>query len=155
MTVSKQALRSDLTTAIKAQDELRMATLRMLLAAVSNAEVAGKTARELTQADVVEVLAKEVKKRRESACAFRAGNRPELADREEAELAVIGEYLPRPLTQGEVTELVNSAVAKAAAAGKTGPAAMGVVMKDVSPQVAGRFDGAELAKLVRTKLSAR
>lgn len=154
MSLSKQTLRADLTSAIKAQDALRMATLRMVLAAVSNAEVAGKAARELGEAEVVEVLTKEAKKRREAAAAFRAGHRPELAEREEAELAVISEYLPSQLTTAGVSELVANEVARAAAMGRSGPAAMGAVMKALSPQVAGRFDGAQLAKLVRAQLAA-
>lgn len=152
MTTLKEQLRSDLTDAIRARDQLRASTIRMTLTAISNEEVAGKTARTLSDADVVLVLNREAKKRREAATAYDDAGRAELADRERAELGVLEAYLPAPLTDEEVTAIVDSAVAAAAADGKTGMQAMGVVMKTVTPQVQGRSDGAAVAALVRSRL---
>ncbi len=122
----KAELKTDLTAAIKGRDELRSATLRMCLAAITNEEVAGKSARVLSDADVVAVLTREAKKRREAATAYQNAGRTELADRELAEQAIIAGYLPAQLTAAELTELVAAAVAQCDA---IGPAAMGVVMK--------------------------
>ena len=148
----KATLQSDLTEAIRARDEVTSSTLRMALAAVTTEEVAGKAARTLTDAEVLGVLTKEAKKRREAAAAFAEGGRPELAAREEAELAVLNRYLPEPLTEQEVAVLVASAVAAAAEVGATGMAAMGRVMKELTPQTTGRFDGGRLAAMVRAAL---
>lgn len=152
MSELKATLQSDLTAAIRARDEVTSATLRMALAAVTTEEVAGRAARTLTDAEVVGVLTKEAKKRREAAAAFADGGRPELAEREEAELAVLTRYLPEPLSEQEVSVLVASAVAAAAEAGATGMAAMGRVMKELTPQTTGRFDGGRLAAMVRAAL---
>ena len=152
MTTLKETLRADLTAAMKAKDELRSATLRMALTAVTNEEVAGKVARQLSDDDVLLVLGREAKKRRESAAAYDDAQRPELADRERAELAVLESYLPAPLSEDEVVAIVDAAVAAAAADGKTGMGAMGVVMKAVTPQVQGRFDGGAVAAMVRSRL---
>ena len=149
----KATLQSDLTEAIRSRDEVTAATVRMALAAVTTEEVAGKVARTLTDDEVVGVLAKEAKKRREAATAFTDANRPELAERELAELAVLARYLPEPLTQAEVAQMVAAAVEQAAAAGATGMPAMGRVMKQLSAQTAGRFDGGQLAGMVRAALS--
>ncbi len=111
----KDLLRADLTTAMKARDELRTATLRMLLTAVKNEEVAGKAARELDDAEVVAVLAREAKKRREAADAFADANRPDRAERERAEGEVIAEYLPTQLTDDELRDLVAAAVTETGA----------------------------------------
>ena len=108
----KERLRTDLTASMRARDELRTATIRMVLAAVANAEVAGAHARELSDDEVVSVIAKEAKKRREAADAFRKGGRPDSADREDAEAGVIADYLPTPLTETELTALVDAAVAE-------------------------------------------
>lgn len=148
----KMRLHGDLTDAMRARDELRTATLRMALTAVTNEEVAGKAARELGDDEVVGVLAKEAKKRRESAQAFTEGGRPELAERELAEAAVLDGYLPAQLSDGELRDLVAGAVAEATAAGAEGPRAMGVVMKALQPQVAGRADGGRVAAEVRAQL---
>ena len=153
MSTLKETLQSDLTTAIRSRDELSAATLRMALTAVTNEEVSGKSARTLSDAEVMGVLTKEAKKRREAATAFTDASRPELADRELAELAVLDRYLPEPLTAEEVSVLVDAAVARLADEGVTGMPAMGRVMKDVTPQVAGRFDGAQLATMVRAALA--
>jgi uncharacterized protein len=146
----KDRLRSDLTTAMKARDELRAATLRMVLTAVTNAEVAGAAARELSDDEVVTVLTREAKKRREAAEAFTAGHRPELAERERAEAGVLADYLPEQLTDAELSALVTTAIAEASA---EGPRAMGQVMKAVTPRVAGRADGGRVAAEVKRQLS--
>lgn len=153
MSEMKQALQADLTEAIRARDEVTASTLRMALAAVTTEEVAGRAARTLSDAEVVAVLTKEAKKRREAAAAFAQGGRPELAEREQAELAVLTRYLPEPLTEQEVAAMVAAAVQSAADGGATGMAAMGRVMKPLTAQTAGRFDGGRLAALVREALS--
>ena len=150
----KDQLRSDLTTAIKARDELRSSTLRMALTAVTNEEVSGKASRTLSDDEVLVVLGREAKKRRESAAAYDDAGRAELAERERAELAVLETYLPTPLSEDEVTAIIDAAVAAAEAEGKSGMGAMGVVMKRVTPQVQGRADGAAVAAAVRARLQA-
>lgn len=152
MSALKDQLQSDLTDAIRAQDELTMATLRMALAAITNAEVSGKEARELSDDEVVVVLTSEAKKRREAAESFDAGGASDRADRERAELGVLQRYLPEQLSEDEIKAIVADAVAAAAAEGKTGPAAMGAVMKVVTPQTRGRADGGQVAALVKSAL---
>ncbi len=148
----KDRLRADLTSAIKARDELRSSTLRMVLAAITTAEVAGKQARELSDDDVIGVLSTEAKKRREAATAFADAGRTEMAEKETAEAAVITEYLPAQLTEQEIADLVTSAVAQVGAAGE-GMKAMGKVMGVVQPQVKGRADGGAVAAEVRRQLA--
>jgi uncharacterized protein len=145
----KEQLRSDLTAAMKARDELRAATLRMALTAVTNEEVAGKKARVLSDDDVISVLTREAKKRREAAEAFDNAGRGELADRERAEGEVLATYLPAQLSDDELTELVRAAVAES---GAVDPKAMGQVMKILQPQVAGRAEGGRVAAEVRRQL---
>ncbi|MHB1066869.1 MAG: GatB/YqeY domain-containing protein [Candidatus Nanopelagicales bacterium] len=152
MSPLKQQLQADLTTAIKARDELTSATIRMALTAITNEEVAGKQQRELSDDDVLTVLGREAKKRRESAEAYDAASRPELADRERAELGVLGRYLPQPLSEAEVQAVVADAVAQVAASGATGGQAMGAVMKLVQSRVKGRADGGAVAALVKSAL---
>lgn len=152
MSALKDQLQSDLTTAIKARDEVTAATIRMALTAITNEEVSGKEARELSDDDVLTVLGREAKKRREAAEAYDAASRPELADRERAELAVIARYLPQPLTDDEVRAIVDAAVAEATAGGASGGQAMGAVMKVVQPQVKGRADGGAVAAMVKSAL---
>jgi uncharacterized protein len=152
MSALKDQLQSDLTTAIKARDEVTSATIRMALTAITNEEVAGKEARALSDDDVLTVLGREAKKRRESAEAYDAADRPELADRERAELQVIARYLPQPMSDAEVESIVTAAVAEVTATGASGGAAMGAVMKIVQPQVKGRADGGQVAALVRSAL---
>lgn len=152
MSALKDQLKSDLTTAIKARDEVTAATLRMALTAVTNEEVSGKEARELSDEDVLTVLGREGKKRRESAEAYDAADRPELAARERDELEVLARYLPEQLSDDEVAAIVAAAVAEVAANGATGGQAMGAVMKLVQPQVKGRADGGVVAGLVRASL---
>jgi len=151
MSTLKEQLRADLTTAMKARDDVRSSTLRMILTAVTNAEVAGKVAKELTDDEVLTVLAAEAKKRREAAVAFEEGDRPESAAKERAEAAVIQDYLPEQLGPEEIAAIVTAAVEQAGAAG-AGPKAMGQVMGIVQPQVKGRADGAAVAAEVRRQL---
>lgn len=153
MSAMKDRLQSDLTDAIRAQDELTMATLRMALAAITNAEVSGKEARELSDDDVVIVLTSEAKKRREAAESFDGAGASDRADRERAELGVLQRYLPEQLSDDEIQAIVAAAVAAAAAEGKSGPAAMGAVMKVVTPQTRGRADGGQVAALVKAALA--
>jgi uncharacterized protein YqeY len=153
MSSLKDRLRADLTTAMKARDELRSSTLRMVLAAVTNAEVAGKTAKVLTDEEVVTVLGAEAKKRREAATAFAEGGRAESAEKERAEAEVIAAYLPEQLTEAEIADIVTAAVAATGAAGE-GMKAMGKVMGVVQPQVKGRADGGAVAAEVRRQLGA-
>lgn len=148
----KETLQSDLHTAIKSRDELTTATLRMALAAVTNAEVAGKQAKELSDDEVLAVLDKEAKKRRESAQAYRDAQRPELADREEAELGVLTAYLPTPLSADEVSAIIDQAIAEVAAEGRSGMAAMGPVMQRVTAATKGRADGKAISGIVRQRL---
>ena len=151
MSSLKDRLRTDLTASIKARDEVRSSTLRMVLTAITNAEVAGKVQRELTDDDIIGVLSTEAKKRREAAVAFEEGNRPEMAAKEAAEGEVIAGYLPAQLTEAEIADLVTSAIAQTGAAGE-GMRAMGKVMGVVSPQVKGRADGGAVAAEVRRQL---
>lgn len=148
----KSRLQSDLTDAIKSRDELRAATLRMALTAVKSEEVSGDVARTLSDAEVVTVLGREAKKRREAATAFADAGRAAQADRERAELGVLEDYLPQQLSDEDLAAIVAEEVAAAAAAGKTGMAAMGVVMKGVQPRVAGRAEGGRVAAEVRRRL---
>lgn len=147
----KPRLQADLNTAMKARDEITTATLRMTLTAITNEEVAGKAARELSDAEVIKVLGREAKKRREAAEAYDAAGRPELAARERAEGVVLDTYLPAPLTDDELRDLVSAAVAES---GATAPNQMGAVMKVVTPRVAGRADGKRVSDEVRRQLAA-
>ena len=151
MAILKDRLRTDLTASIKGRDAVRSSTLRMVLTAITNAEVAGKEARELSDDDVIGVLSTEAKKRREAAVAFEDGDRTEMAAKERAEAEVIADYLPAPLTSEEITELVTAAVAQTGAAGE-GMKAMGKVMGVVTPQTKGRADGGAVAAEVRRQL---
>ena len=145
----KDRLHDDLTTSMKARDELRTATLRMVLTAIGNEEVAGKAARTLSADEELKVVGREAKKRREAAEAFRSGGAQDRAQRELDEEQVLTAYLPVQLSDGELTALVAEAVA---ASGASGPQAMGAVMKAVGPQVAGRADGGRVAAAVRAAL---
>jgi uncharacterized protein len=151
MSALKDRLRADLTASMKARDEVRSSTLRMVLTAITNAEVAGKTQRELSDEDIVAVLSSEAKKRREAATAFEDAGRSEMAAKEKAESAVIADYLPEPLSAAEITEIVRAAVEQAGAGGE-GARAMGRVMGVVQPQVKGRADGGAVAAEVRRQL---
>jgi uncharacterized protein YqeY len=153
MSELKDRLRSDLTTSIKARDELRSSTLRMVLAAITNAEVAGKVARELDDEDIVGVLSTEAKKRREAATAFSDAGRTELADKETAEAAVLADYLPEQLDAAAISEIVTAAIQQTGAADE-GLRAMGKVMGVIQPQVRGRADGSAVAAEVKRQLGA-
>lgn len=146
----KNRLHADLTDAMRAQDELRRATLRMVLAAIGNEEVAGAQARALTDQEELSVVVREAKKRREAAEAFRSGGATERAERELAEQGVLAGYLPQQLSDPELDELVARAVAET---GAEGPRAIGQVMKAVGPVVAGRAEGGRVAAAVRAALA--
>jgi uncharacterized protein YqeY len=149
-TTLKAQLRSDLTSAMKARDELRSATIRMALTAITNEEVAGEVARELSDDEVLKVLGREAKKRKEAAEAFAGAGRAEQAAREVAEGEVLAAYLPAQLSDEELHALVDAAVAES---GAEGPRAMGAVMKVLTPRVAGRADGSRVAAAVKARLS--
>jgi len=146
----KEQLRTDMVAALKSKDELRLSTLRMALSAITTEEVAGKSARELSDEEVVKVLAREAKKRREAAEAFESAGRAELAAKERAEGGVLDEYLPAQLGDDELAAIVRAALAES---GATGPQAMGQVMKVVQPQIAGRAEGGRVAAEVRRQLA--
>jgi uncharacterized protein YqeY len=150
----KSRLQSDLTEAIRSRDEVRSATLRMALTAVRAEEVSGTSARTLSDDEVVGVLGKEAKKRREAADAYRGAGRQELADREGAELVVLEGYLPAQLSDEEIAGIVAEAVAEVRAGGADGPATMGRVMKVVQPRTKGRADGGRVAAEVRRQLAS-
>jgi uncharacterized protein YqeY len=153
MSALKDRLRTDLTASIKARDALRSSTLRMVLSAITNAEVAGKESRELSDGDVIGVLSTEAKKRREAATAFADAGRTELADKETAEAAVIADYLPAQLDAAAIAEVVTAAITQTGAAGE-GMRAMGKVMGVLQPQVRGKADGGAVAAEVRRQLGA-
>ena len=146
----KDRLQNDLTASMKARDELTTSTLRMVLTAIGNEEVAGKAARALSGEEELKVLAREAKKRREAAEAFRSGGAADRAERELAEEQVLAAYLPAQLSDEELQALVAEAVAET---GASGPQAMGAVMKAVGPKVAGRAEGGRVAAAVRAALA--
>ena len=150
----KSKLKDDLTAAIRARDELRSATLRLTLSAITKEEVAGTSARELSDDEVQKVIAKEAKKRREAAEAFTQGGRAEQAERERAEGVILDAYLPQQLSDEELGSIVAQAVEEAKSAGAEGQRAMGAVMKIVNPKVAGRAEGGRVAALVKQSLAA-
>jgi hypothetical protein len=147
----KDRLRTDLTAAMKDRDDVRTRTLRMALTSVSNEEVAGKAARELSDDDVLRILARESKRRREAAAAFEEAGRNEQAAAERAEDVILSGYLPAQLSDAEVTEIVAAVIAETGAAGLS---AMGQVMKAATPRIAGRADGGRVAAEVRRQLAA-
>ena len=153
MTNLKEQIHVDLTAAIKAKDSLTSGTLRMVLSAITNEEVSGKEARVLNDQDLITVLNREAKKRKEAATAYDEAKRPELADKERAELGIIQAYLPEALSDEDLAKIISDAVAQVAASGATGPSAMGAVMKIVSPQVSGRADGGAVAAAVKSALA--
>ena len=150
MSALKDQLRSDLTAAMKARDEIRTRTLRMALTSVTQEEVAGTSARELSDDEVIMVLTREAKRRREAAEAFAAAGRDEQAAAERAEGAVLDAYLPAKLSDEEIAAAVAAAIDET---GASGMAAMGQVMRVVTPRVAGRADGARVAAEVRRRLA--
>jgi uncharacterized protein len=148
----KERLRADLNEAMRARDQVSMRTIRMALTAITNEEVAGDTARDLTDDEVLRVLTREAKKRREAAEAFGAAGRAGQAAAERAEGEVLARYLPAQLGDDELASLVTAAIAQTGAAG---PSGIGQVMKVITPQIAGRAEGARVAAEVRRQLTAR
>ena len=149
----KERLRSDLTTAIKGRDKVRSGTIRMVLTAITEAEVAGSTAIELSDQQVLDVVIREAKKRREAEEAYANAGRTELANKEHAESEVLADYLPQQLTPSEISAIVTDAIASTGAA-ELGMKGMGKVMAQVTPQTKGRADGSAVAAEVRRQLSA-
>ena len=147
----KERLRADLNAAMRARDQVRMRTLRMALSSITNEEVAGASARQLSDEEVMKVLTREARKRREAAEAFGAAGRADQAAAERAEGEVLAGYLPAQLSDDELSALVAAAIAETGASGVSG---MGQVMKTLTPQIAGRADGARVAAEVRRRLSA-
>jgi hypothetical protein len=150
----KSRLRGDLTSAMKAKDKLRTATLRLLLAAIQTEEVSGKQARDLSDDDVLKVLAKESRKRGESAEIYTQNGRGDLAANEHAEARIIDEYLPTPLTEAEVADVADTAIAQVAEeiGERPGMKQMGMVMKAATAIAAGKADGARLSAAVKERL---
>jgi uncharacterized protein YqeY len=146
----KETLQSDLTEAIRSRDELTSGTIRMVLTAITNEEVSGKSARVLEDAEIITVLSREAKKRREAAEAFADAGRADRAAQEKSEGEVIARYLPAQLSEDEIKKLITDAIAQT---GASGPAGMGQVMKLISPQTAGKADGGTVSALVKAALN--
>ena len=146
----KEKLQSDLTDAIRSQDAVKSGTIRMLLAAITNEEVAGKSAKVLSDAEVITVLSREAKKRREAVEAYTNAKREDLANKEKEEAAVIALYLPEQLSEADIKKLIADAITETNAAG---PAGMGLVMKVLQPKIAGKADGGVVSSLVKAALS--
>lgn len=146
----KERLRGDLTEAIRNRDELTSGTIRMVLTAITNEEVSGKSARELTEAEIITVLSREAKKRREAAEAFDAGDRAAMAALERSESEVIARYLPEQLSDAQLKEMIAKAIVET---GASGPAGMGLVMKVIAPQIAGKADGGTVSAAVKAALN--
>ena len=142
----KEKLQSDLTDAIRSRAEVKSGTIRMLLAAITNEEVSGKAARVLKDDEIITVLSREAKKRREAVEAYVAAKRDDLADKERAEGEVISQYLPAQLSEDEIKKMIADAISETGAAG---PAGMGLVMKVLSPKIAGKADGGVVSGLVK------
>ena len=145
----KEKLQSDLTDAIRSRAEVKSGTIRMLLAAITNEEVSGKAARVLKDDEIITVLSREAKKRREAVEAYVAAKRDDLADKERAEGEVISQYLPEQLSEDEIKKMIADAISETGAAG---PAGMGLVMKVLSPKIAGKADGGVVSGLVKAAL---
>jgi len=148
----KEKLQSDLTDAIRSKDGVKSGTIRMLLAAITNEEVAGKSAKVLSDAEVITVLSREAKKRREAVEAYTNAKRDDLANKEKEEAAVIALYLPEQLNEADIKKLIADAIAETNAAG---PAGMGLVMKVLQPKIAGKADGGLVSTLVKAALSQK
>jgi hypothetical protein len=146
----KERIRADINAAMRAKDQVRLRALRMALASIQNEEVSGKSAKELSDDDVIKILTRETKKRREAAEAFESAGRADKAADERAEGEVLAEYLPAQLTDEDLTKLVAAAIAETGADGMSG---MGKVMKIVTPQTAGRADGGRVAAEVKRQLA--
>ena len=145
----KEKLQSDLTDAIRSRAEVKSGTIRMLLAAITNEEVSGKAARVLKNDEIITVLSREAKKRREAVEAYVAAKRDDLAGKERAEGEVIAQYLPAQLSEDEIKKMIADAISETGAAG---PAGMGLIMKVLSPKIAGKADGGVVSGLVKAAL---
>jgi len=146
----KEKLQSDLTDAIRSKAGVKSGTIRMLLAAITNEEVAGKSAKVLSDAEVVTVLSREAKKRREAVEAYTQAKRDDLANKEKEEAAVIALYLPEQLSEADIKKLIADAIAETNA---SGPSGMGQVMKVLQPKIAGKADGGFVSSLVKAALT--
>ena len=146
----KEKLQSDLTDAIRSKDGVKSGTIRMLLAAITNEEVAGKSSKVLSNAEVITVLSREAKKRREAVEAYTNAKRDDLANKEKEEAAVIALYLPEQLSEADIKNLITDAIAETNA---SGPSGMGLVMKVLQPKIAGKADGGLVSTLVKAALS--
>jgi hypothetical protein len=146
----KERLQGDLTEAIRSRDELRSGTIRMVLTAITNEEVSGKSARVLVDTEIITVLSREAKKRREAADAFKDAGHADRSERETSEGKIITEYLPEQLSEDDVKKIIADAITETGAAG---PAGMGLVMKAIQPKVAGKADGGVVSGLVKAALT--
>ncbi len=146
----KEKLQTDLTSSMRNRDEVRSSTIRMILTSIKNEEVSGKEVRELNESELITVLSREAKKRREAAEAFDQAGAKDRAETERAEGAIIAEYLPKQLTEDEVKELIEAAIKET---GANSPAQMGLVMKNLQPKIAGKADGALVSSLVKAALA--
>lgn len=150
----KETITNDMRAAFKAGDQVTRGALTMLLSVIQNREIAKRTktgSSDLTEEETIEALTSEMKKRRESAATYTQGGRPELAEKEEAEAAVLARYLPEQLTEDVVKALVAEAIT---ATGASGPKDIGKVMGAVTPKTKGRFDGARVSELVKSALAS-
>lgn len=146
-----EQIQTDLTAAMKSRDQLTVSVLRMALAGIKEARVSGTQSHELSDDDVLAILAREAKRREEAATAFAEGGRPESAEKELAERDVLGRYLPEPMTEEELAGLVDDALAEG---GFDSPSQMGPAMKAAVAKVAGRADGKAVSALVKARLAA-
>ncbi len=146
----KERLQSELTEAIRSRNELKSGTIRMILTAITNEEVSGKSARVLADAEIITVLSREAKKRREAAETFADAGRADRAEQETNEGKIISEYLPEQLSEADLKKMISDAIAET---GASGPAGMGLVMKVISPKIAGKADGGTVSGLVKAALS--
>ena len=146
----KERLKEDLTASMRSRDEVRTGTIRMVLTAITNEEVAGKEVRILVDAEIITVLSREAKKRREAAEAFDSAGSKDRAELERKEGGIIAEYLPAQLSEAELKEMIAAAISES---GATGPAGMGLVMKALSPKIAGRADGSAVSAAVKAALN--
>ena len=147
----KETLRSDLTEAIRSSNKVVSGTIRMVLTAITNEEVSGKEARVLSDDEIITVLSREAKKRREAAEEFAKAGRTDKAAEEKAEGEVIAQYLPAQLSEDDIKKMIAAAVAST---GASGPGDMGKVMGAIKPQIAGKADGALVSLLVKAALGS-
>jgi uncharacterized protein YqeY len=146
----KEKLQADLTSSMRNRDDVRSSTIRMILTSIKNEEVSGKEVRELKESELITVLSREAKKRREAAEAFDQAGAKDRAETERAEGAIIAEYLPKQLSESEVKDLIEAAIRET---GANSPAQMGLVMKNLQPKIAGKADGALVSSLVKAALA--